>query len=96
MLLNLKENYKILLEGKKDIGERVYETVTLWCKLWTAKITTLRTLYVHVVLNSVMFPQILYHIVLYARYFLPVKNFPEYYFHELCFELPQNVTLIDE
>ena len=29
MLLNLKENYKILLEGKKDIGERVYETVTL-------------------------------------------------------------------
>ena len=30
----------------------------------TAKITTLRTLYVHVALNSVMFPQILYDIAL--------------------------------
>ena len=29
VLLNLKENLKILSEGKKDIGERVYETVTL-------------------------------------------------------------------
>ena len=33
VLLNLKEKYKILLEGKKDIGERVHETVTLRCKL---------------------------------------------------------------
>ena len=33
------------------------------------------TLYVHVVLNSVIFPQILYDIVLYARHFLPVKFF---------------------
>ena len=41
----------------------------------TAKITTLRTLYVQVVSNSVMFPQILYDIVLYARRFLPVKFF---------------------
>ena len=62
----------------------------------TAKITTLRTLYVHVVLNSVMFPQILYDIVLYARHFLPVKFFPKYYFYKLCFELPQNVTWTDE
>ena len=42
----------------------------------TAKITTLRTLYVHVALNSVMFPQILYDIVPYVRHFLPVKFFP--------------------
>ena len=41
----------------------------------TAKITTLRTLYVHVVLKSVMFPQILDDIVLYARNFLPVRVF---------------------
>ena len=41
----------------------------------TAKITTLRTLYVHVALSSVMFPQILYDIVPYARHFLPVKFF---------------------
>ena len=41
----------------------------------TAKIATLRTLYVHVASNSVMFPQILYDMVLHARYFLPVKFF---------------------
>ena len=65
-------------------------------QIMTAKITTLRTLYVQVVSNSVMFPQILYDIVLYARHFLPVKFFPEYYFYKLCFELPQNVTWTDE
>ena len=63
-------------------------------QIMTAKITTLRTLYVHVVLNSVIFPEILYDIVLYARHFLPVKS--EYYFYKLCFELPQNVTWTDE
>ena len=55
----------------------------------TAKITTIRTIYVHVVLNSVIFPQILHDIVLYARHILPVKFFPKYYFNKLCFELPQ-------
>ena len=49
-------------------------------QIMTATITTLPTLYVHVVLNSVMFPQILYDIVLYARHVLPVKIFPEYLF----------------
>ena len=29
VLLNLKENYKILSEGKKDIGESVHETLAL-------------------------------------------------------------------
>ena len=29
VFLNLKENLKNLSEGKKDIGERVHETVTL-------------------------------------------------------------------
>ena len=53
-------------------------------RIMAAKITTLRTLYVHVVSNSVMFPQILYDIVLYARHFLPVKYFPDYYFYKLC------------
>ena len=61
-------------------------------QIMTAKMRTLRTLYVHVVSNSVMFLQILYDIVLYARHFLPVKFFPQYYFYKLCFELPQNVT----
>ena len=53
-------------------------------------------LYVDVVSIGVMIPQILYDIVLYARHFLPVKFFPEYYFYKLCFELPQNVTYADE
>ena len=33
IFLNLKENQKILSEGKKDIGERVHKTVTLCCEL---------------------------------------------------------------
>ena len=72
ILLCLKKNLKKLSGAKKDIGERVCRTVTM-----TAKITTLRTLYVHVALNSVMFAQILYDIVPYARHFLPVKFFPK-------------------
>ena len=46
-------------------------------QIMTAKTTPLRTLYVHAVLNSVMFPQFFYDIVLYARHFLPVKVFPK-------------------
>ena len=65
-------------------------------QIMTAKISTQRMLYIHVVSNSVMFPQILYNIVLYAVHFLPAKFFPECYFYKLCFELPQNVTLTDE
>ena len=44
------------------------------------KITTLQMLPVHIVSNSVMFPQILYDIVVYARHFLLAKFFPEYYY----------------
>ena len=65
-------------------------------QIMTAKITSLRTPYVHAVLNSVMFAQILYEIVLCARLFLSVKFFPDYYSYKLCFELPQNVTWTDE
>ena len=65
-------------------------------QIMTAKITTLRTLYVQVVSNRVMISQIVYVIVLYARHFLPVNFFPEYYFYKLCFELPQNVTWTDD
>ena len=65
-------------------------------QIMTAKITTLRTLYVQVVLNRVMIPQILHVIVLYTRHFLLVKFFPDYYFYKLCFKLPQNVTWTDE
>ena len=59
-------------------------------QIMTPKTTTLRTLYVHILLNSVIFPQILYDVALYARQFLPVKFFLK------CFELAQNVTWTDE
>ena len=59
----------------------------------TRKTTTLQTLYVHVVLNGVICPQILYDIVLYTRHvhFLLVKFYPKGYLNKVCFELPQNV-----
>ena len=78
------------------MGERLHKIVALWCKLWPRKQQLdLRTLYVHAVLNSVMFPQILYDIFLHARHFLPVKFFPSITFIN-CFELPQNVAWTDE
>ena len=49
-------------------------------QIMTAKTTTIRTLYVHVVLNGVIFRKISYDIVLYAQHFLPVKFFPKCYF----------------
>ena len=66
-------------EGKKDIAESVRKTVYSNMQIMTRKTTTLRTLYVHVVLNGVIFPQILYDNVLYARHFLLVKVFPKCY-----------------
>ena len=47
-------------------------------------------LYVHVVLNSMIFPQILHDVV------PVVKIFPKYYFNKLFFQLPQKVTWNDE
>jgi len=65
-------------------------------EIMTKKTTTLRTLYVHVVLNGVICPQILYDIVLYAQHFLLVKFFLKFYFNKVCFELRQNVTWTDK
>ena len=61
----------------------------------TTKTTTRQTLYVHLVFNGAIFPQILY-IVPYGLGFHPVKFFPKYYFDKLCFQLPKNVTWSDE
>ena len=65
-------------------------------QIMIAKTTTIQMLYVHVVLNGVIFRQISNDIVRYARHFQPVKLFPECYIYKLCFELPQNVTWTDE
>ena len=81
----------------------MHETVTLWCKKplicdanYDRENNNSTKPYIHAILNSVTFPQILYDIVLYARLFLSVKFFPEYFLYKLCFELPQNVTWTDE
>jgi len=81
-----------LSEGKKRYSRTRAQNRYSNKQIMTRKTTTLRTLYVHVVLNSVICPQILYDIVLYARYFLLVKFFPGCYFNKVCFELPQNLT----
>ena len=49
-------------------------------QIMTAKTKTIRTLliYVHVVLNGVIFPQISYDIALYARHLLPVRFLPKW------------------
>ena len=56
IFLNLKKFKKILLEGKKDIGERVQKNVLLNANY------DREMLYVHVVLNGESFPQISYDI----------------------------------
>ena len=58
--------------------------------------TTLRTLYVHVVLNCIICPQMLYDIVLYPPHFLPVTFFTKCYFNKVCFEVLQKLIWTDE
>ena len=54
-------------------------------------------IFVHVVLNGVIFLQISYDIVPYARHLLPVRFFfPKYKLNKLCILLPQNITWTDE
>ena len=52
--------------------------------------------YLLVVLNGVIFQQISYDIIPYARHYLPVRFFLKYYFNKLCFRLPHNITWTDE
>ena len=53
-------------------------------QIMTVKATIIWRLYVHVILNGVIFWQILCDIVPYARHFLLVKIVPKYYFNKLC------------
>ena len=57
-------------------------------QIMTAKTKTLRTLYVHVVLNSAIFHK--FSILFYMLdTFYQSSLFLKYYFNKLCFELPQ-------
>ena len=92
ILLNLeKKNKKICRKEKRYSRKRAQNRYSNM-QIMTTKTTTLRTLYVLVVLNCVICPRILYDVVLYAPHFLPIMFFPKRYFNKVCFELLQNLT----
>ena len=64
----------------------------------TAKPTTLWTLYVHVILNSVSFTQKFHDVVVYTQSKLSTCQvfFSKYYSYKLSFELLQNTAQTDE
>ena len=96
ILLNLEKKIKKIVGRKKRYRRKRAQNRYSNMQIMTTKTTTLRTLYVHVVLNCVICPQILYDIVLYAPHFLPVTFFPECYYNKVCFELLQNLTWTDK
>ena len=57
---------------------------------------TIRTLYVHVALNGVIFRHISYNIVPHARHLLPVTRFRKYYFKNYASSYRENITCTDE
>ena len=84
-----KENFKILPEGKKRYRWKSAQNgYSVMMQIMTAKTTTLRTLYVHAVLNSVMFPQFFMILFYMLDSFYLSRFFPK--------PLPQNVTWTDE
>ena len=96
ILFNPNKNSKKLSEGKNDIVESVHKTVTLGCKLWLRKHRLDKRISSTLFQMVRFFPQILYDIVPYVPYFLPVKFSSENYFDKLYFQLPQNVTWTNE
>ena len=90
------KNFKKIIGRRKGYGLKRSQNRYSGMRFMDAKTTTIRKLYVQVVLNVVIFRQILYEIVPYARDFLPVKFSTKYYFNKLCLQLPQNVTWTDE
>ena len=76
VLLNFKRKLKTFVGREKRKKLKSARNRYSVMQIMNAKITTLRMLYVHVVSNSVMFPQMLYDIVLYARHFHLSSFFP--------------------
>ena len=75
ILFNSKQIQKFLSGRKEDIGESVHKIGTLACKLWPQN----WTLYIHVILNGVIFPQILYVVLYMLDTFYLSSFFPKYY-----------------
>ena len=77
-LKKIKENY---IGQKKKIWVKACKKTILWNTNYDHenKDYTNALIYVHVVLNGVIFPQISYAIIVpYARHLLPVRFFPKY------------------
>ena len=91
-----KKAKKIYRKEQNDKVESVHKTVTLGCKLWLRKHRLDERISTTSFQMVRFFPQILYDIVPYVPYFLPVKFSSEYYFDKLYFQLPQNVTWTNE
>ena len=73
ILFNLKKIKQILSDRKKRYRWKRAKNRYSGMQIITAKTTTIRTLYVHVVLNGVIFRQISYNTVPHALHFLLVK-----------------------
>ena len=95
VLFNFLKIEKIIGRKKRYSRKRAQNRYSNM-QIMNRKTTTLRTPYVHLVLNGVICPQILYDILLYARHFLLVKFLLKCYFNKVSFELPQNVRWTDK
>jgi len=87
ILFNFLKIQKKFLGRKKRYSRKRAQNRYSNMQIMIRKTTTLQTLCIHVVLNGVSCPQILYDIVLYAQHFLLVKLSPKCYFNKLCFAL---------
>ena len=76
IFLNLEKKRTKFVGRKKRYSRKRAQNRYYNMQIMTTKTTTLRTLYVHVVLNCVICPHILCDTVLYAPHFLPAKFFP--------------------
>ena len=83
IILNLEKKIKFV-RRKKRYSRKPAQNRYSNMQIMTMKTTTLWMLYVHVVLNCVICPPILYDIVLYAPHFLPVKPFTKCYLSSYC------------
>ena len=79
-----------------DVAKSVHEAHYSNMQIMTLKGTAQEMYWIDAVKNCVIFPQITYRIVSYARDFLPIKFLPNVIFKTPCFQLPQNVPWTDE
>ena len=83
----IKKKIKNFLSGrKKDVDQYLCKKNLLWKANYDRENNDYTNTFIHIMLNSVIFRQISYEIVLCAWHFLPVSFFPKYmyYFNKLA------------